>query len=174
MVGEGTVADVGCGPGHVTRFVAASHPDVLGIDISPGMIAEAHERHPHLRFLVGSMLHLPARTGTWAGAIAMYSIIHFLPRERADACRELARVVRPGGWLLVAFHTASAEFPTGAVNHLTSWFGHAVDLDGYFLDPSVVSADLVSAGFTVTARMDRSPSPETEYPSRRCYLLARR
>ncbi len=35
LAGEGTLADVGCGPGHVTRFLAARHTGVIGIDLSP-------------------------------------------------------------------------------------------------------------------------------------------
>lgn len=174
LAGTGPIADLGCGPGHVTRYLAARHPAVLGIDLSPAMIAIARERAPHLAFTVGSMLRLPAAGGTWAGAVSLYSIIHLTPAERATACREFARTVRPGGWLLVAFHIDSPEFATGAVNHLTCWFGEPVDLDGFFLDPAEVAADLESAAFKVTARLIREPNPTVEYPSRRGYLLARR
>ena len=62
LVGTGTIADVGCGPGHVTRYLAALHDDVLGVDLSPAMIAIAGERAPHLRFTIGSMLRLAAPT----------------------------------------------------------------------------------------------------------------
>jgi len=174
LVGAGRIADVGCGPGHVTRFLAARHSEVVGIDLSPGMIAVARERAPELAFAVGSMLHLPASGGAWAGVLSLYSVIHLTPDERATACREFARVVRPGGWVLLAFHVSSAEFAAGEVNHLTSWFGESVQLDGYFLDPSDVVADLESAGFTVMAKLEREPSPDLEYPSRRCYLMVRR
>jgi len=58
LAGEGTLADVGCGPGHVTRFLAARHTGVIGRWRSPWM------------------LQLPAADGAWAGAIALYSIIH--------------------------------------------------------------------------------------------------
>lgn len=174
LTGAGTIADVGCGPGHVTRFLAARHPTVLGIDLSPGMIAVARERAPNLRLAVGSMLALPAADGAWAGVVALYSIIHLSVEERATACREFARTVRPGGWLLVSFHVDSDDFAAGSVNHITSWFSHPVQLDGYFLDPPEVAAQLESAKFTVKARMDRQPSGEVEYPSRRCYLLAQR
>jgi len=47
-------------------------------------------------------------------------------------------------------------------------------LDGYFLDPSEVSSQLADAGFTHIAKLERQPDPEVEYPSRRCYLLAKR
>jgi len=174
FAGAGMVADVGCGPGHVTRFLAARHAEVVGIDLSSGMIAFAHERAPELAFAVGSMLRLPVAGGAWAGAVAMYSIIHLTVVERALACREFARALRAGGWLLVAFHISSDEFAMGAVSHVTSWFGESVDLDGFFLDPAEVVVDLESAGFVIMAEVQRQPHPEIEYPSRRCYLLARR
>lgn len=174
LAGEGTVADVGCGPGHVTRFLAARHTGVIGIDLSPAMIAIARERAPGLSFSVGSMLRLPAEDNAWAGAILLYSIIHLTADERAAACRELARVVRPHGWLLIAFHIDSPDFAAGEVNHITEWFGEAVDLDGFFLEPPQVSRDVAAAGFGVVATTIRQPHPGIEYPSRRCYLLAQR
>lgn len=174
LAGPGVIADVGCGPGHVTEFLAARHSDVLGIDLSPGMIAVARERAPGLAFAVGSMLRLPAADASWAGAVALYSIIHLNAHDREAACWELARVIRPDGWLLVSFHIDSPEFDAGQVNHLTSWFGETVDLDGFFLDRANVAGDLQSAGFVISAHLERQPSPEIEYPSRRCYLFARR
>lgn len=174
LVGAGRIADVGCGPGHVTRYIAAGHPDVIGIDLSPGMISVARERAPELAFAEGSMLQLPTPSGAWAGVVALYSIIHLPAEQRATACREFARALRPGGWLLVAFHIDSAEFAAGEVNHFTTWFGESVDLDGYFIDPAEVVLNLESAGFDIRAELERQPFPEVEYPSRRSYLLAQR
>jgi SAM-dependent methyltransferase len=174
LAGAGTIADVGCGPGHVTRFLAARHPRVIGIDISPGMIGVAREHAPALAFAVGSMLRLPAADGAWSGVVALYSIIHLSAAGRARACREFARTVRHGGWLLAAFHIDSPDFAAGEVNHLTTWFGRDVELDGYFLRPADVAGDVAAAGFTVTATVVRLPCPGIEYPSRRCYLLAQR
>lgn len=174
LAGAGRIADVGCGPGHVTRFLAALHPDVIGVDVSPGMIAVAREREPELTFVVGSMLQLPVEDGTWAGALAMYSVIHLGEQERVGAWQEFARSLRPRGWLLVSFHVDSAEFAAGQINHLTSWFDEPVDLDGYFLEPAEVTAELKAAGFDVMATVERQPIPAVEYPSRRCYLLAQR
>jgi hypothetical protein len=44
--------------------------------------------------------------------------------------------------LLVAFHVDSAECASGEVNHLTSWLGESVDLDGYILEPGEVVRDI--------------------------------
>jgi SAM-dependent methyltransferase len=159
-----TVADVGCGPGHVTAHLAGLELQVVGVDASPGMIAVARGSHPGLRFEVGTFAALPVRDGEWAGAVAPYSIIHL----------DLARAIRTGGWLLVAFHVSDAEREAGAVRHVTEWWGHEVSLDFHFLDPAEVAGDLAAAGFTLVSRTDREPWPGVEHPSRRSYLLARR
>jgi ubiquinone/menaquinone biosynthesis C-methylase UbiE len=174
LAGAGTIADVGCGPGHVTRFLAARHADVIGIDLSPNMIGIARQHGPTQAFTVGSMTELPVADDSWSGAIALYSIIHLSAEERAIACRELARTVRAGGWLLVAFHIDSPDFAAGEVNHLTNWFGQTVDLDGYFLEPADVVQDIEAAGFVVTSTLIRHANPDVEYPSRRSYVLAQR
>ncbi|MFI5938309.1 class I SAM-dependent methyltransferase [Actinoplanes sp. NPDC051494] len=171
--GRGTVADVGCGPGQVTRFLAALHPDVVGVDLSPAMVALARDRSPDIPYLVASMLELPVGDDAWSGAVALYSIIHLDPVRRRAAFRELARVLRPEAPLLIAFHTASSEVATGGTLHLTSWFGADVTVDVHFLDPVAVRADLGAAGFDVVAEMYREALDPEEYPSRRAYLLAR-
>lgn len=169
---DGPVADLGCGPGHVTRQLSDLGCDVRGIDLSPRMVEVARARYPGLDFTAGSMLELPAGA-QWAGAVALYSIIHLAPEQRLRAYAELSRVIRPGGVLLLGFHVSDAEHAPGAVLHLSEWWERQVDVDFYFLDPKEVTTDLVAAGFTVTARLDREPQPG-EYPSTRCYLLATR
>lgn len=174
LVGPGLICDIGCGPGHITRYLADRHANIIGLDLSSAMIEIARQHAPGLAFTVGSMLNLPVANNALAGAVSLYSIIHLTPSERSAAFHEFARVIRPKGWLLLAFHVDSLECATGAVNHLTSWFGQCVELDGYFLEPDDVVAQLVAAGFTLEARLEREPLAGVEYPSRRCYLLAHR
>ena len=171
---EAAVADVGCGPGHVTGHLAALGLEVVGVDASPGMISVARRSHPGLRFEVGTFAALPASDGEWAGAVAPYSIIHLDRGGRLAAAAELARAIRPGGWLLVAFHVGDTERPVDAVRHVSEWWGHQVTLDFHFLDPAAVATDLAAAGFTLVSRTDREPLPGVEHQSRRSYLLARR
>lgn len=174
LAAGGRLADVGCGPGHVTRYLAERHPDVLGLDLSPAMVQLAREHAPELTFEVASMLDLPVADGAWAGIVAFYSVIHLSAAERAAAFDEFTRVLRPAGWLLLALHVDSPDFGAGDVNRLTTWFGSPVRLSGYFLDPAEVTAELVTARLTVAATTVREPVPDVEYPSRRCYLLATR
>ena len=173
LVGSGRLADVGCGPGHVTRYLATLHDDVVGLDLSPEMVAIARSHAPGLSFDVASMLALPVADGSWAGAVAMYSVIHLSAAERRTALAELAGLW-PGGHLLLAFHVSGPDLPPGSSNHLSTWFGHDVDVVAHFLEPEAVAADLLAAGFDMVATTLREPVADREYPSRRCYLLARR
>jgi SAM-dependent methyltransferase len=172
MTDQGTLADVGCGPGHISRFLAERRHDVVGLDVCTEMITIARRRNPALRFDVASMLDLPTPDNAWMGAISLYSIIHFNVAERLRAFSELFRTLRPTGRLLVAFHVEGAGFAPGDVNYLREFLGHPVQMEGYFLDPSTVIGDLTMTGFAVAARLDREPIPDVEFPSRRCYVLA--
>ncbi|HSK01437.1 MAG TPA: methyltransferase domain-containing protein [Kofleriaceae bacterium] len=170
----GPVWDLGCGPGHVTQYLAERGLDARGLDLSPEMVRIARARHPSLAFAVGSMTALDAPDGSWAGAVALYSIIHLDPDDRGRAFREIARALRPGGWFLLAFHVSAADHPKGSSLHLDTWLGASVDLTAHFLDPHEVLGDLREAALELHARLDREPLSAAEYPSRRCYALARR
>jgi SAM-dependent methyltransferase len=168
------IGDVGCGPGHVAGHLAELGCDTVGIDLSPAMVDIARRRYPALRFQAASMLELPVADGAWGGAVAMYSIIHLTAQERRAACRELGRVVRPGGTVMIAFHVSDAAHEPGDAIDEDEFLGQRIELTMHFLRPDDVAADLRASGFGEVARMLREPDPAVEYPSRRCYLIARR
>jgi SAM-dependent methyltransferase len=168
------VGDIGCGPGHVAGHLAELGCDTVGIDLSPAMVDIARRRYPQLSFQTASMLELPVADDAWGGAVAMYSIIHFSAQERRAACRELGRVVRPGGTVMIAFHVSDPAHEPGDAIDEDEFLGQRVRLTMHFLRPDDVAADLQASGFAETARVLREPDPAVEYPSRRCYLIARR
>jgi SAM-dependent methyltransferase len=165
--GHGLVADLGCGPGHVSRYLHDQGVRMLGIDLSPRMIDSARRRSPDIEFRVGDMRALDLPDGALAGIVAFYSLIHIGEPEMGATLRELRRVLAPGGLLLVAFHIGEETV------HRDELWGHPVSLDFRFLMPSPMVARLIEAGFVVLERVEREPYPEVEHPSRRCYLLAR-
>ncbi|HWE63667.1 MAG TPA: class I SAM-dependent methyltransferase, partial [Chloroflexota bacterium] len=57
--GQGPVWDVGCGPGHVARYLHGRGLPVSGLDLSAGMIACARRLNPDISFAQGTMLALP-------------------------------------------------------------------------------------------------------------------
>jgi SAM-dependent methyltransferase len=163
---RGPIADVGCGPGHVARYLHERGASVIGIDLSPDMIAVAQRLHPGLHFQQGSMLSLAAADETWGGIVAFYSIIHLPPSARPQALAEFFRVLRPGGLLLLAFHIGDE------CRHLDEWWNLPVALDFYYLQPEEVKAQLKAAGFIVTAMLVRKPyASSVEHQSDRAYLL---
>ena len=165
--GHGLVADLGCGPGHVARYLHEHGVRMLGIDLSPRMIDSARQRSPDIEFRVGDMRALDLPDAALAGIVAFYSLIHIDEHEMGATLRELRRVLAPGGLLLVAFHIGEETV------HRDELWGHTVSLDFRFLMPSPMVARLIEAGFAVLERVEREPYPEVEHPSRRCYLLAR-
>ncbi|TWE11444.1 class I SAM-dependent methyltransferase [Rudaeicoccus suwonensis] len=174
MCDHGTIADLGCGPGHVTRHLASIGADALGIDISPAMIAIAEHDAPDVRFEVASMTDLALPDESLGGVVMFYSIIHLSPGERARAFSEVHRVLRSGGIALVAFHIRSEEFAPGETNHMHTWFGHSVDIDGYFLEPEQVIDEIADAGLDVVSVTTRLPHPGIEVASERAYVLAQK
>ncbi|MFE7074975.1 class I SAM-dependent DNA methyltransferase [Streptomyces sp. NPDC057620] len=156
--GGGPVADLGCGPGHVTSLLDSFGLDVSGIDLSPEMIAIARAVRPDLRFEVGSMTALDRADGELAGVLARYSIIHTPPEQLPLVLTEFQRVLAPGGHLLLAFqaHDDPAE--------LAESFDHKVAL-AYRWSPDRVAALLTETGFTEKARLVRAPlEDERQFP----------
>jgi SAM-dependent methyltransferase len=87
----GPVADIGCGPGHVTAHVHALGPTTFGIDLSSEMVALARRAHPDLRFDEGSMTALDLADGDHRVALAY--------RWSPDS---LAELLRQAGFVEVA------------------------------------------------------------------------
>jgi ubiquinone/menaquinone biosynthesis C-methylase UbiE len=164
----GVIADVGCGPGHVAQYLKSLGANVTGVDLSPGMVAMARSLDPTIEFHVSSMSSLPAADGEWGGIVALYSIIHLEPGDRAAAMAEFFRVLRPRGLLLISIHIGSE------VRHLDEFLGQAVSLDFRFIEARELESELAAAGFEVLMTMERSPYEPQEAPTRRGYVLARK
>ena len=162
------VCDIGCGPGHVARYVHDRGVEVLGMDLSPGMVEQARRLNPDLEFRVGDMLALDVEDGAWAGIVAFYSIVHIPRNDVVSALRELRRALRPGGSLLMSFHIGDE------ILHVDELWDQPVSLDFIFFQPDEMREYLLTAGFDIEEVVEREPYPEVEYQSRRAYIFARR
>ena len=150
------VADIGCGPGRAAAFLADRGLDVVGVDVSHAMLAIARTAHPDIEFKEGQLDALPFETGVLAGAVCWYSIIYTPPGRLDQAFGELARVLIPGGHLLLAFQ---AE---GEPVHREDAFGTHLPLTSYRHRVQAVAGSLESAGFTIHSTALRAPELEHE------------
>jgi SAM-dependent methyltransferase len=162
---SGPVADLGCGPGHVTAHLHRLGCQAFGIDLSPEMVGVARRAYPAVSFSQGDMTQLDITSGSLGGIVAFYSIIHLPPDLLPLALAEFARVLAPGGQVLLAFQTGAGE-----VSHQTDWHGHRVALDHYRRAPADVTGHLAAVGLHVHTTLVRDPLPSES--AQRCYLLA--
>ncbi|MET9359829.1 class I SAM-dependent methyltransferase [Streptomyces sp. NPDC006632] len=144
--GGGPVADVGCGPGHVTAHLVELGVDAFGVDLSPGMIAVARRDHPGLRFEVGSMTELPLADASVTAALAFWSLVHIPDDAVPTVFAEFRRVMPPGAPLLLGFHMGD-----GTRLKTRGYGGHAMKVHIHLRRPDRVTAWLREAGFTVEA-----------------------
>jgi SAM-dependent methyltransferase len=162
----GRVADIGCGPGRITAYLASKGVDAYGIDLSPRMVDIATASYPHLHFEVGTLTQLKIGDHALAGVLAWYCLVSTLSEELPEVFAEFARVLRPGGGLLLGIQVG-----VGVVQ-ITQSFGHEVDSVMQLLAVDDVAALLARAGFRVDATLVR----EAVGSERRAqgFLLARK
>ena len=164
----GEVADIGCGPGRVAAFLSQRGVEVMGVDVSQGMLAAARRAHPHIRFEEGALAALPIDSGVLAGAVCWYSIIYTPPERLSEVFHELARVLRPGGWLLLGFQAGDGDAVHRAEAH-----GTKLPLTSYQHDPQAVAAQLEEAKFTIHVHVLRGAQLDHE-TTPQCFLFAQR
>jgi SAM-dependent methyltransferase len=102
--------EAACGPGVVARALAPHAMSVHGVDLTPAMIELARREAaglPNVTFEVGDATALREPDGAYDGAIARFTIHHVpVPQRLVD---ELARVVKPGGSVVLADHVADDD-----------------------------------------------------------------
>ena len=164
--GRGDVCDMGCGPGHVARYLRDAGVSVFGLDLSPGMLEQARKLNPDILFREGNMHSLDIPDRTLAGVTAFYAIVN-IPRQSLPLVfREIWRVLQSRGLLLLAFHTGNE------VLHEEELLGQKISMDFLLFQPSEIRPDLEKAGFNIEEIVEREPYPDVEYPSRRAYIFA--
>src|SRR5512143_3117038 len=103
--------DVGCGTGFVTASLGRRGWRAVGIDLSAPMLAAAS---PGLALVRGRGEALPIRTAS-ASLVTAGTSFHWMPPGPTVA--EMARVLRPGGWVAIFYRLGKPDGPAGRVIH---------------------------------------------------------
>jgi SAM-dependent methyltransferase len=142
-----TVLDVGCGPGTTLELLAAAGHRSVGIDFSPVLAADATAGGTAA--LAGDAEHLPLREASIDAAL-IECVLSALP-DKERAIGEVARVVRPGGLLLLSDMTLTADLPE-PLNSTLAWVVCAAGA----LSPPGYGELLATHGLVVESLEDRS------------------
>jgi SAM-dependent methyltransferase len=135
----GRVLDVGCGPGHWTDVLFdGGRRDVVGIDGSMRFLESARNRFPRTPFVLGDLAALPLASGSVDAILAWYSIIHTAPAALPEILGEFARLLAPGGSLVLGFFDGEPGVA----------FAHTVTT-AYYWSAEALSELLVLLGFVV-------------------------
>ncbi|WP_277552424.1 class I SAM-dependent methyltransferase [Halobaculum limi] len=165
-----TVLDAGCGAGHLTAELVADGAHVVGLDSSAEMLRFARERAPDAAFVRADLgTPLPFDAGAFGG-VASSLAFHYVP-DWGPLFAELARVVRPGGWLTFTVQHPHADFveydgvenyhKTERVSATWTSFGSPIEVPAYRRPLESMITPALDVGF----RLDRlfEPTPTDDY-----------
>jgi SAM-dependent methyltransferase len=165
----GNVLDLGCGPGHVGKYLNEQGVPIIGLDISQEMVKIARNLNPQIEFRQGDMREMEFVNESFAGVVAFYSIIHLAPGELVAVCKEVQRILVPGGVFALSFHLGQK------VLHINELWGIKTSLDFVLFEREQVVEALTTAGLTGIESSQRAPyDPSVEAQTDRCYVLAMR
>ena len=145
------VLDVACGTGIVSRLAkerAGAAGKVVGIDLSPPMLAVAKRQSPDVEFREGNAMALPLREGEQFDVVLCQQGLQFFP-DRPVAVREMHRALAPAGRIGASTWRSDLELPVllelrrVAERHI----GAVDDRRHSFGDPAAVETLLRDAGF---------------------------
>lgn len=120
------VLDLACGTGDLTRDLQREGHDVVGLDLSAGMLRAAHTSAPLLR---SDAAALPFAASSFDGVVCGFALRNFV--ELPEVFTEAARVLRPGG-RFAALDAAVPDHPVLRVGNAL-WFRGAVPVIGRLL-----------------------------------------
>jgi len=140
----GTILDVGCGTGHILAYMEQQGFDVIGVDTSDGMLAEAANR-----IEVSKLFHMDAQQlqfpdNTFDGLISRFVLQH-IQGDIAQPFGEFYRVVRNGSLLYVVAHVSNTEEPQETWYELPN--GGKIKM--FYRDPETVGVAAKQSGFRI-------------------------
>jgi len=159
----GVILDLACGPGVVTAAVAKGARKAVGFDVTPAMLEKARKRCAeagltNVEFKNGNAEELPFDDGSFDGVVTRLAIHHFADPGRV--LREAARVLRPGGQLVVVDVVVSEDRDEAALQNAIENLRDPSHLR--MLPATELDALVADSGFEIRERSTWDKSREFE------------
>ncbi len=106
---ESKILDLGCGPGRDSKFFVDKGYEVIGVDISPQMIAIARNSVPQANFLVSDIESLKLNDESIDAIWASASLLHVSKKAMSGVLENLYRTLKPEGIFYVSMKKGSGE-----------------------------------------------------------------
>ena len=162
------VLDAGCGGGRTSAWLVEQGADVVGLDASPELLRLARERLPSASFVLGDLAEpLPFEDGSFDVAVAGL-VMHYL-RDWAPALRELRRVLRPDGVLVLSTHHPAMDaeladsgdyFAIELLRDVWTVGGREYEVRFWHRPLSRMFREIADGGFRVDELSEPRPLPE--------------
>lgn len=162
------ICDAGCGPSaHIGRYLADQGLNVVGVDISDRCVEMAKALNPGMQFKREDIMKLSFDRDVFDGVVSYYSIIHTPKKSIGKIFREFHRVLKPGGYLLVAVKAGSDE---GYVDELV---GIRTEIYFSLFHEKEIKSYFERSGFVVEFLERRNPY-DFEIKSERIFAIGRK
>lgn len=150
------VLDAGCGGGTPVLARLSASTTAVGVDLSRGQLLLAAENAADARLVQGDMVTLPFGADSFDAAVAYWSLIHVPMEDHPTVLEEFARVLRPGGRLLLC------EGTDEWAGRNPDWLGSGVGMAWNMAGAERTRDQLRSAGFAVVDSWRTPPSLEAD------------
>lgn len=137
------VLDAGCGGGEPVLARLCADTNAVGLDFSRGQLTLAAETAPGASLVQGDMTALPFFPSSFDAVVAYWSLIHVPIDDHMTVIDEFARVLRPGGRVLLC------EGPEEWVGENPDWLGSGVRMEWNIAGAETTREQLRNAGFVV-------------------------
>ena len=157
----GPTADIGCGGGRDTAWLNDAGFPAIGFDASEALLAEAHRRHPSLRFRQAALPELEGiEKRSFTNVLCETVIMHMAPEMIGPSVRSLLSILEPGGTLYLSWRVTEGMDRRDDQGRLYAAFDpslvtQALSGTEILLDHELVSASSGKIVHRIVARIPR-------------------